>query len=42
MGEREKRHQKKVQRFNEMIEMRMERKKRVKELMAKRSGTLHV
>jgi hypothetical protein len=39
MGERERLHQKKVQRLNELIEMRMERKKRTKELMAKRAGT---
>jgi hypothetical protein len=37
MGERERSHQKKVQRLNELIEMRIKRKKRTKELMAKRA-----
>lgn len=31
-------HQKRVQKLNELIESRIERKKRVKELMAKRAG----
>jgi hypothetical protein len=35
-------HQKKVQMLNELIQMRMERKKYVKELMAKRAGTFHL
>jgi hypothetical protein len=42
MGERERRHQKKVEKINELIEMRLERKKRVKELLAKRAGTFHL
>jgi hypothetical protein len=39
IGDKEITHQKKVQKLNELIKMRMERKKRVKELMAKRGGT---
>jgi hypothetical protein len=39
MGEKEKRHRKKAQKLNELIEMRMQRKMQVKELMAKRAGT---
>jgi hypothetical protein len=39
IGEREKSHQKKVQKVNELIEMRIERKINIKELMAKRAGT---
>jgi hypothetical protein len=42
IGERESSHQKKVQKLNELIEMRIERKKRVKELMAKRAGAFHM
>jgi hypothetical protein len=42
MREEEMCHQKKVQKFNELIEMRMERKKRVKELIAKRAGTFQL
>jgi hypothetical protein len=41
IGERERHHQRKVQKINELIEMRIERKRRVKELMAKRSGTFY-
>jgi hypothetical protein len=40
MGETEKRHRKKVREINELIEMRIKRKKEIKELMAKRSGHL--
>jgi hypothetical protein len=39
IGEREKSYQKKVQKVNELIEMRIERKIKIKELMAKRAGT---
>jgi hypothetical protein len=39
IGEREKPHQKKVEKLNELIEMRIQRKRRVKELMAKRAGS---
>jgi hypothetical protein len=42
IGEKEKFHQKKVQKLNELIEMRIERKKRVKELIAKRAGAFHL
>ena len=39
IGERETSHQKKVQKIKELVEMRIERKKHVKELEAKRAGT---
>lgn len=42
MREEEKSHQKKVQKFNKLIEMRMERKKQVKELIAKRAGAFQL
>jgi len=38
MGKKEKRHQRKVLRFKELMEMRIERKKKIKDLMAKRAG----
>jgi hypothetical protein len=38
MGEKEKRHQRKVQKLNELMDRRMERKKQIRELMAKRAG----
>lgn len=41
-GKRAKRHWKKVQELNELLEMRMERKKRIKELIAKRTGTFKI
>jgi hypothetical protein len=41
MGVEEISHQKRVQKINELMDMQMERKKRVKELMAKREGTFH-
>lgn len=41
-GEGGKRHRKKVQKINEIIEMRIERKKRIKELMTKRSGNFNI
>ena len=41
MGEMEKCHQKKVRKINDLLEMRMEKKKKIKELMAKRAGTFH-
>lgn len=40
--EKKNSHQKKVKMLNELIQMRMERKKCVKELMAKRAGTFHI
>jgi hypothetical protein len=40
MGDRENRHQKKVQKIN--LKMRIDRKERVKELMEKRAGTFHL
>jgi hypothetical protein len=42
IGEKEKPHRKKVQKINELIEMQIERKERVKELMAKRAGAFHL
>jgi len=39
MGEKEISHQKKVQKLNELIAMRVARKMRLKELMEKRAGT---
>lgn len=39
-GEKENSHQKKVQKLNELIAMRVARKMRLKELMAKRAGIL--
>ena len=42
MGERENLHRKKVQRLNELIEMRVERKKRIRELIDKRAGTFNL
>lgn len=38
IGEKKRSLQKKVQKLNELIEMRIEKKKRVKELIAKRAG----
>jgi hypothetical protein len=42
MGRMEKRHRKKVQKLNDLLEMRMEKKKQIKELMAKRAGTFNM
>lgn len=40
-GEREISHQNKVRKLNELIAMRMVQKKKIKELMAKRTGISH-